>query len=244
MPQRILPPPAAVARTDAASAPRRRGAVLLFAAIVLLQLVLALASLEVLAAVRAYVEGESRYAKGQKDAQLHLLRYARDRRAEDRAAFLAAIAVPLGDRIAREALQATPPDPGRARAGFLQGGNHPDDVPRMIRLFAWGQDVPFMADAISTWAAGDRAVERLRALGERVHADVSAGLGDGPGLQAMESEGPALNAELTQLQIRFSERLGEAARTTQLLLVGLNGGVALLLTVLGVGFIDRAARAR
>jgi PAS domain S-box-containing protein len=240
----MTPPPAVVTREDETSLPGTRRVALAFAAIVLLQLALALLSVEVLASVRAYVEGESRYAKGQKDAQLHLLRYAADRRAEDHAAFLAAIAIPLGDRAAREALQADPSDHARARAGFAQGGNHPDDLPRMIRLFEWGSGVPFMADAIATWETADRSIERLRALGERVHADVAAGRASGPGLRAMETDGPALNAELTLLQIRFSERLGVAARQTQVLLFGLNAGVALLLGALGIGFIDRTARAR
>jgi PAS domain S-box-containing protein len=243
----LLPPPSPAALPvpeDDAAAPRTRRVALVFAAIVLLQLALALASIEVLEAVRAYVAGESRYAKGQKDAQIHLLRYAQQRREADRRAYLDAIAVPVGDRIAREALQAVPIDRERARAGFVQGGNHPDDVPRMIRLFEWGHDVPFMADAIATWETADRAIERLHRLGERVHADVAAGLDDGPGLQAMAVEGPVLNEELTLLQIRFSERLGEAARRTETLLLALNTGVALLLAGFGIAFIERSARAR
>ena len=50
--------------------------VALFGFIIALQLVVAVVSIDVLSAVRAYVTGESLYSKGQKDAQIYLLDYA------------------------------------------------------------------------------------------------------------------------------------------------------------------------
>src|SRR5215510_16169777 len=73
-------------------------------------LVLVASSMETLSAGRAYVAGEGLWSKAQKDAVHHLLNYARsfDERYFER--YEIAIAVPLGDRKAREALDRPAPD--------------------------------------------------------------------------------------------------------------------------------------
>src|SRR5437870_7133672 len=76
-----------------------------FACIVGFQVLVAVISIDLLSAVRAYVTGESLYSKGQKDAQIYLLDYAEYHRDEDYRRFLDSLAVPLSDRAAREALQ-------------------------------------------------------------------------------------------------------------------------------------------
>lgn len=88
--------------------------------------------------MRAYVTGEILYSKGQMDAQIHLLDYAENHKEEDYQRFLRALAVPLADRVAREELQKQGPDLAVARQGFLDGGNHPNDVSGLIRLFFVG----------------------------------------------------------------------------------------------------------
>jgi hypothetical protein len=68
-------------------------------------LVVAVASMLVLSAVRAYVGGEGLYSKAQRDAVYYLARYATYRAEADFMSYQDAIAVPLGDRAARNALQ-------------------------------------------------------------------------------------------------------------------------------------------
>ena len=99
------------------TAPRRSWPVVtLFGCIIALQLVVAIVSIELLSSVRAYVTGESLYSKGQKDAQIYLLDYAQYHKEDDYRRFQQALAVPLGDRIAREELQRPEPDlDGRAQ---------------------------------------------------------------------------------------------------------------------------------
>src|SRR5690348_7881956 len=97
-------------------------------AAITLQASLAIFSIEVMSAVRSYSIGESLYSKGQKDAQIHLLDYVEFEREEDYQAFTQALSAPLGDRVAREALEQPQPDHERARVGLLAGGNHPDDI--------------------------------------------------------------------------------------------------------------------
>src|SRR5580692_9670358 len=73
----------------------------MFAAIVLCLLILANFSFGVLSSLRAYVGGESKWSKAQKDAVFHLQKYATSRAADDLRQFLDNIAVPLGDHSAR-----------------------------------------------------------------------------------------------------------------------------------------------
>ena len=93
-----------------------------FIGIVTVQLLVAVISIDVMFAVRAYVTGESLYSKGQKDTHINLVEHAEHFRDEDCQKLLSALAMPIGDRIAREALQKSPPDKEAARRGLLAGG--------------------------------------------------------------------------------------------------------------------------
>src|SRR5437879_6793881 len=106
---------------------------------------LAALSMAILSASRAYVAGEGLWSKAQKDATFHLLRYARSGEEADYLGYLSAISVPLGDRIAREALERPQPDLAAARSGFLQGRNHPGDIDGMINLFIYFRNVSYLA---------------------------------------------------------------------------------------------------
>lgn len=234
--------PAVKVGKAAARLPRYWGIVALFVAMTTLQASVAAFSIQLLSAVRAYVTGESLYSKGQKDAQIYLLDYAEKHREEDYARFMAALAVPLGDRAAREALQQPEPDLERARQGFIEGGNHADDIDGLIRLFLWFRHVPFMSKPIATWTDGDLVIEQMRGLVDRARARILAGDPQSAALAEMRVRAPILNTQLTQLESAFSFQLGEASRTTQQLLLGLNVSIALLLTVTGLAFVRRSAR--
>jgi PAS domain S-box-containing protein len=216
--------------------------VAVLAGIIVLQVLVAILSIDLLSAVRAYVTGESLYSKGQKDAQIHLLDYADSQQEEHYRRFLVALAVPLGDRKAREALQREPPDLERARQGFIEGGNHPDDIDGLIRLFRWFHSVPFMADPIATWTEGDRVIEQMRILVERAREGLQAIEGNAPEVREMRTQAPILNKQLTELERDFSAKLGSASRQTKGLLLALNLALALLLALIGVGFVRQNLR--
>jgi PAS domain S-box-containing protein len=216
--------------------------VTVFAAIIALQLIVAAASIELLSAVRAYVTGESLYSKGQKDAQIHLLDYAQYHREEDYLRLLGALSVPLGDRVAREELQKAQPDLALALRGLLQGGNHPDDIDGMVRLFRWFRRMPFMANAIDTWTDADLVIQQMRSLAERAHQRIVSGDLDATGAAEMHAQALHLNQRLTQLESKFSAELGEASRQTQRLLLIVNSALAALLALTGLWFVRRSAR--
>ena len=162
-------------------------------AIVAALLVLVAASMETLSAGRAYVAGEGLWSKAQKDAVHHLLYYARTYDERNWQRYLEAIAVPLGDRKAREALDRPAPDYAAARSGFIEGRNHPEDVDAMARLFVRFRHVSYVARAIDIWAEGDRRIDELRAAASRLHAEVS-GARDPGRIGALLEELHAVNA--------------------------------------------------
>src|SRR5688572_11360110 len=154
---------------------RRRRLLLLVVPVLLvvaLLLLLVNASMESLSAGRAYVGGEGLWSKAQKDAVHHLQRYARAYDARDFEQYRASIAVTLGDRKAREALDRPDPDYATARRGFIEGRNHPDDVDAMTRLFVRFRNVSYVAKAIDIWAAADSEIEKLQDAARRLDAEI------------------------------------------------------------------------
>jgi diguanylate cyclase (GGDEF)-like protein/PAS domain S-box-containing protein len=205
-----------------------------FAAIVVLLALLVGVSLQVMSSVRAYVGGESLWSKAQKDAVAHLTRYARSGSDSEYLGYVEAMRTIDGDRIAREELQKSEPDLRIAREGFLQGGNHPDDVAGMIALFRHFQHVDFMARAIAIWTEGDRKIAQLSRVADQARRDIGAGIFDARRLEQANQRIHAIDLELTDLERAFSATLGEASRTATALLTALNVIVALALVGLAL----------
>ena len=146
-----------------------------FALVILLQALLAGGSLYVMSAVRAYVGGESLWSKGLKDAIHHLDLYAQSQDPAHFQQYRQAIAVPLGDHIFRVELSRAEPDLAAARAGILQGKNHPDDVEAMTWLFRNFRDFSYLQRAIEQWTVGDRYIFELTALADEMHSSIARG---------------------------------------------------------------------
>lgn len=213
-------------------------------AVVGLVALLAVTSVNVLGAVRAYVGGESLWSKARHEAVQHLFDYAQSRDPRHYALYEEAMVVPLGDRLAREEMERAEPDMARIRAGFIQGGNHPDDIDGMVALFRRLGDQPLFRDALTAWVDGDALIDRLRESARQLRLQVERG--DPPGALA-----PALqqlrriNEQLTVTEKRFSASLATASRLTESLLVGSIVLVAVLLSLFSVAvmrhFLSRQA---
>lgn len=186
----------------------------LFVAVALLLQGLMYLQSNIFSGVRAYVRGEGLWAKSQKDAIYYLTRYSYSQNTADFAAFEQALIVIEGDTLARNALKSLPPNLDQAQAGFLQGQNHPDDVPAMIWFFQHFQNISYMHQAIDIWQQADASIARLRALGlelQQVMEQTQDPMRGGK-LHQLRDQLAALNSELTQLEIQFSSVLGEGAR--------------------------------
>jgi PAS domain S-box-containing protein len=246
MAQLILEPAAvdaAAVQVDMAARHRSWPVVAVLAGIIALQMLLSILSIGVLSAVRAYVGGESLYSKGQKDAQIHLVDYLDFRREEDYRRFQAALVVPLGDRAAREALEAPRPDHAAARAGFLAGGNDPADIDGLIWLFRGFHRSRLMAGSIARWTQGDEAVAQMQAIAAAAHARF-AEHADAPAASDLRLRAAEVNERLTRLEREFSAELAKASREIQGWLLGTNLAAAALLAAAGLGFVRQSLRER
>src|SRR4051812_29584477 len=193
-----------------------------FVAVVILQAFLAALSLEMLSSVRAYVAGEGLWSKGQKDAIRFISLYSQtgDQQFFDR--FKTAIAVPLADRAARHALEQRPPDLDAARDGLLGGGNHPGDIPGMIRLFRYFQHGPYMATAIRHWRATDPLLDQLQSLGDVIHQEMSSASGAATDAAFHKEQIDLIDRRLAPYANAFSENLGEGSRFIKFVLTAIN----------------------
>lgn len=169
-------------------------------------------SVRILSSARAYVNGESEYSKGQKDASAYLINYIALHNKSDYFAFKKAIAIPKGDRAARTGLMARPTDRGMAKSGFLAGKNHPEDVDNMIWLFTTFQKIPMFRKAIETWTAGDEMIDDLDRIGAAAHAGIIKGRMSEDERKAMIAAINRNSAALTIKEEAFSETLGSISR--------------------------------
>lgn len=191
---------------------------------------------QALAAVRAYVHGESQWAKGQKDAVLQLYRYLYEPSDDTYAAFEQALRVNVSYRQGRLALQQPEPDWTTARLGFLAAGSHPDDVDNMIRLFLWCGEFRYMKRAIAIWVEGDQHIAQLQALANALRVDrpVMGSVAFTGYLGELER----LHRKLHELELAFSREFSAGARWISAMVVVLNF-VVLLVMLLLAGAISR-----
>jgi len=197
--------------------------------VVLLLVSLSFAGTAALAAIRAYVGAESLYSKGQKDAVHHLRRYAATRDDADWARFERALAVPLGDRRARRALDRSPADLAAARAGLLAGGNAAADIDAMIGLYLRWRWLPNMADAFAIAVRADAELEGLAELAARLRQPPATADADRAESRGVMQRLDAADARLSALQRDFSAVLSKAARRAERLSVATTSALALLL---------------
>src|SRR5581483_2727916 len=101
---------------------------------------------------------------------LDLFKYAQDGGAEkDYVAFLEAIKLPLGDRIAREALNRNPHDFDMAAAGLRQSLTNQDDIPSVLLVFVWLRDWGPFAQAVEDWTQGDQIIADIISSAQQFH---------------------------------------------------------------------------
>ncbi|MEO8806793.1 MAG: PAS domain-containing sensor histidine kinase, partial [Burkholderiaceae bacterium] len=143
---------------------------------------------------------------------------------------------------ARLALDRSPPDLAAARAGFLGGGNHPDDLDGMIRLYLYFGSLPLLREPIAAWRRGDELIAQLRALGERICAASTPPAADSTGTDLRELD--RLDAGLIEAEKHFSAALGHSSRLTERLLIGAILLLGVLLTVGSIWFVLRSTGAQ
>jgi diguanylate cyclase (GGDEF)-like protein len=205
----------------------------MFAAIVLSLLILANFSFGVLSSVRAYVGGESRWSKAQKDAVFHLQKYAITHAPRDLSRFRENISVPLGDHAARLEMNNRNPDIQKVRQGFIQGGNDIDDIDGMFSLYRRFGRVRFMQQAIKAWESADFYIMQLDETARSLQHEVESPSPRPDNIQAAVDEVSSINEQLTPIENQFVEALSEASRTAYSLLQAILFAATPVLLILG-----------
>jgi diguanylate cyclase (GGDEF)-like protein/PAS domain S-box-containing protein len=213
-----------------------------FLVIVVILVWLSSESMDILMATRAYSEGESLWSKGQKQAIFFLLRYSETKSEVDFRKYRDRIAVTLGDKKARLELEKPDPDYSIAWQGFVEGDNHPEDIPRMIMLFRRFRHIDFMAQVIDLWTEGDRLIGDLTVAAEELNAAIWSGKADPASLNAFRERLVSIDTELTPLTDRFTRTLGDATRKTKFLLLLVNLAAAGILIPIGIWLSQRMVR--
>ncbi|MFF7107607.1 EAL domain-containing protein [Pseudomonas sichuanensis] len=193
-------------------APRLLGIIWPFVAVVVFQVLLGSLSLYALSSVRAYVAGESLWSKAQKDAIYYLSLYADDRHPLTYQRYRQAILVPQGDHNLRLALDRPEPDIEAARKGILQGGNHPDDVARIIWFYRNFRNISYMQTAIDYWDIGDDYLRQLDVLAGEMREGFVGGAVDAGQVAQWKARIVAINDGVTPAAKAFSDALGEGSR--------------------------------
>ena len=238
------PAPTATAATAARIRGSRRWLLIVspFLAIVLLLVLIAAASMEILSVVRAYVGGESLWSKAQKESVSDLERYVRTRSPADYDSFREALAIPLGDRQARLELEKPHPDLAIAAQGLLQSRTHPDDVPGVIKMFRYFRRVGYVDRVIGVWAQGDEYIAELERIGEEIHRQIQMQHADERSLQALLERARGIDARLRPLEDEFSYLLGEVSRKTKYILLSATLLLAATLILIGTLVSRRMVR--
>lgn len=169
------------------------------------------AILESQAGATAYIIGESHWSKAQQRAVHSLYRYASHGNPADLAEARSALQVPLGDRAARLALEQEPVDLAAARAGFLQGGNAPGNLDRMIRMYRALSNAPYFRDSVRLWREAEVEILHLVRLADALEAQQAARSLNAPQVRAYQRELTAIDARLRPREIAFSRSLAEGA---------------------------------
>lgn len=187
-----------------------------------------------LSSVRAYVGGEGLWSKGQKDAVYSLQKYGHTHNEKEYQRYLAFVAVPMGDHMAREAMLRQHPDMAGARQGFLAGRNHPDDVDGMIQLMLRFHNNYYIHKAIDAWTAADGQLMLLMPVADQLHRQISSPAPDQRIIDSLQVQIQEINQNVTVQEDRFSYALGEGSRWLENVILKLLFGVALSVEVTGL----------
>jgi diguanylate cyclase (GGDEF)-like protein/PAS domain S-box-containing protein len=179
--------------------------------------------LEIQMSATAYIAGESHWSKGQQDAAYSLYRYVSNQAPEELQLTRDSLAIPLGDRAARLALEHAPVDKAAARAGFLRGNNAPEDVDRLVRTYRYFRDAPYFRDSVAYWREGDTGVLELTQLADEIEARLARGSMTGDAVIDYQQRILAIDARLRHIKLAFSRSLVEGARVlnTALTMLGI-----------------------
>lgn len=178
-------------------------------------------TIKILSANRAYVNGESHYSKGQKDAARHLISYICNEDNAEWESFKEELSIPKSDGFVRIHLTKNS-HTDTIKKYLRQGRNHEQDLDDMIWLFKNFNQISFFKKAIDEWEKGDVLVEQFNTLGNKIHSQIQIGSLDEASRANFLSQINDISDKLTINSINFSGTLGEGTRQIKIYLIYTN----------------------
>jgi signal transduction histidine kinase len=191
-------------------------------------------SVHTLSSLRAFIGAEGLWSKAEKDAVYHLSEYGRTHGEKDYNLFIKLMGVPLGDHKTRLELLKKNPDLDTARAGFIEGRVHPDDIDGMIKLVQRFNKVSYISEAISYWTKGDSIIGRLIPISKKIKDEIHSPLPSQSVLDSLLQQIDTINAQLTQQEDNFSYTLESGSRWLENIILKILFSVALTVEITGL----------
>lgn len=168
-------------------------------------------TIKILSANRAYVNGESHYSKGQKDAARHLISYICNEDIEEWKSFNEELNIPQADGFVRMHLTKNS-DTDTIKKYLRQGRNHEQDLDDMIWLFRNFNQISFFKKAVSEWEKGDVLIKQFDQMGDKIHSKIQAGHLNDKSREEFLAQINDISDKLTVNSINFSGTLGKGTR--------------------------------
>jgi PAS domain S-box-containing protein len=190
-------------------------------------------SMDVLLGARKYTQSEGDWSKAQKESVILLQRYAGSASEADFQQAREALSLPLAFRevrlqITRQKHDSNTLVPALAAAGIPVG-----NWSRMRRRYGIFGSESHVAESIRWWSEGDRNLEALQGLSERLHTQVSAPVRDAAAIQQTLAEIYTVNDRLATVAAGFSKSAADAVLWVQRLLITIFAVVTALLLLAG-----------
>ena len=178
-------------------------------------------TIKILSTNRAYLNGESHYSKGQKDAALQLITYLYTQNEKQWLAFKEELKIPKGDGIARINLTNNG-EIALIKKGLRDGRNNEKDLDGMIWQFKNFHNISFFAKAIKEWETGDNLIAQLETLGNEVHKQLTTKGLDSESKKLFLFRISTLSEKLSVAERNYSNSLSDGTRKIESYLIYTN----------------------
>lgn len=163
--------------------------------------------------IRANIAAEGFWAKAQKEAVFHLTNYIYSEDERDVENFHKVLRINLGAKNARLELVKKDYDYDVVYENLIASHNHPDDIPHIVDVFKRFLWVDEVQKAGAAWAEGDEKIEELILLANNIHESIARGENSQELRGEWASQLETLDHELTNIELAFSDAMGDFART-------------------------------
>ena len=176
-------------------------------------------SMDILVGARRHTQSEAIWSKAQKEAVIRLQRYASSGSEADFQIYREALSVPLAFRDIRLALTQPRYDPKVVQRALTAADVPAGNWTRMVRRYGIFGHEKHVASVMGWWTEGDRDMETLERLGERLHGQVAAPARDQAAIRQTLAEIYRINDRLAFVEGSFSQAVAEAAVWVHRLLI-------------------------